>query len=147
MDPKSSTADRSPFGVRASAGSLRAGADGADGAALGVEGAVVLAHQWTVEGVLAAPVSNGAQALHLAVALCVLNDVYREASVSDLRVEGVAVEADGGFDASWASTGIHYQIEVDSPEDESTIERLLRRVEDAAEIPRAIAAGAKVQRR
>ena len=59
--------DLSPFGVRATAGTLRAS-----------EG-VVLHHAWTEEGVMAGPVANGAQLLHLSVALCVLNDTYREA--------------------------------------------------------------------
>lgn len=131
-------AELSSFGVRASAGSLRADADA---------GAVVLPHAWTPEGVVAAPVSNGAQTLHLSVALCVLNDVYREAGASGIAVRGVAVEADGGFDDAWASTGIDYRVEVDSATDEATLARLLTQVEAVAEIPRALGAGAKVQRR
>ncbi|WGL53361.1 OsmC family protein [Nocardioides sp. BP30] len=131
-------AELSAFGVRAGAGSLRADADA---------GAVVLPHSWTPQGVLAAPVTNGAQALHLAVALCVLNDVYREAAASGIEIGGVAVEADGAFDDAWASTGIHYRVEVDTAADEATLVRLLTQVEHVAEIPRALGAGAKVQRR
>ena len=47
---------------------------------------------------MAAPAANGAQLLHLSVALCVLNDTYREASRLGIEIDGVAVEADGGFD-------------------------------------------------
>jgi hypothetical protein len=54
--------DLSPFGVRASAVTLR------DAAGLALD------HTWTAGGVAATPVTNGAQALHLSVALCVLND-------------------------------------------------------------------------
>jgi hypothetical protein len=124
----------SPFGVTASAGSLRAG-----------EG-VVLRHAWTPEGVVAGPVENGGQALHLAVALCVLNDVYREAAALDVPVLGVAVHADGGFDEGWASTGIDYRVRVDTPADEETLATLLDRVEQVAEIPRVLRAGAEVRR-
>ncbi len=81
--------DLSPFGVRASAGTLRAAED-AD--------SVVLRHVWTEEGVVAGPAANGAQVLHLSVALCVLNDTYREAERLGVEVRGVAVEVDGGFD-------------------------------------------------
>ncbi|HYO20305.1 MAG TPA: hypothetical protein VES02_16750 [Dermatophilaceae bacterium] len=56
----------SPLGVSATAGTLRASAG------------VVLHHEWTEEGVVASPAVNGAQVLHLSVALCVLNDTYRE---------------------------------------------------------------------
>ena len=131
-------AELSSFGVRAGAGSLRTAAD---------EGAVVLPHAWTSEGVVATPVTNGAQALHLAVALCVLNDVYREARAADVPVEGVAVEADGGFDEAWASTGIDYRIELDSLADQTALTDLLTQVDRVAEIPRALRAGAEVRRR
>ena len=46
----------SVFGVRATAGTLRA------------QEGVVLEHSWTDEGVVAGPTANGAQVLHLSVA-------------------------------------------------------------------------------
>ena len=67
----------SPLGVSATAGTLRASAG------------VVLHHQWTEEGVVASPVVNGAQVLHLSVALCVLNDTYREVSRGFTNSEGM----------------------------------------------------------
>jgi uncharacterized OsmC-like protein len=127
--------DLSPFGVRASAGSLR----DADG--------VVLTHAWTEHGVGAAPVTNGAQVLHLSVALCVLNDTYREAQRLGVAVEGVAVEADGGFDDEWHSTGITYAVTVDSQASAEDVARLQSVVDEVAEIPRAIRGGAPVTRR
>jgi len=128
----------SPFGVRASAGTLRAVAG---------EGAVVLPHGWTDEGVVAAPAANGAQVLHLAVAMCVLNDIYREAQRLQVPVDGVAVTADGGFDDAWSSTGITYDISLDTSAPAETVQLLLEVVEEVAEIPRAIRAGADVRRR
>ena len=90
--------------------------------------------------------ANGAQVLHLSVALCVLNDIYREAARLGIDLAGVVVEADGGFDDDWCSTGIVYAVELESPASEEEQARLLRVVDDIAEIPRAIRAGAAVTR-
>jgi hypothetical protein len=127
--------DLSPFGVRATAGSLRESVG------------VVLQHSWTDEGVVADPVMNGAQVLHLSVALCVLNDTYREAERLGLEIDGVAVEADGGFDEQWRSTGIVYTVTLDSQASTDDLTGLMTVVDDVAEIPRAVRAGAPVQRR
>ena len=127
-------ADLSPFGVRVASGSLREG----DG--------VVLPHAWTEAGVLAAPVTNGAQALHLSIALCVLNDTYREAERLAVPIAGVAVTADGAFDDVWTSTGITYDITVDTTAEERDLGLLLEVVDEVAEIPRVLRAGADVRR-
>jgi hypothetical protein len=127
--------DLSPFGVRATAGSLRESVG------------VVLQHSWTDEGVVADPVTNGAQVLHLSVALCILNDTYREAERLGLEIDGVAVEADGGFDDQWSSTGIVYSVTLDSQASMDDLTGLMAVVDDVAEIPRAVRAGAPVQRR
>ena len=124
----------SPFGVRATAGSLRA------------SHGVVLDHVWTAEGVVAAPAANGAHLLHLAVALCVLNDTYREAERLGLALDGVAVEADGGFDEDWHSTGVQYSLTLDSRAGAEDVARLVSVVEDIAEIPRALRTGVPVTR-
>ena len=125
----------SPLGVRAGAGSLR----GSDG--------VVLHHTWTEEGVVAAPAANGGQLLHLSVALCVLNDTYREAERLGIDLDGVAVEADGGFDDTWRSTGIEYSVTLDSRASADDLARLAAMVDEVAEIPRAIRHGGPVTRR
>ena len=127
-------ADPTPVGVRAASGTLREG-----------EG-VVLPHAWTEEGVLAGPATNGAQLLHLAVALCVLNDTYREAQRLDVPVAGVRVTTDGGFDDVWTSTGITYDIAVDTTAPAETLGLLLEVVDEVAEIPRVLRAGADVRR-
>jgi len=125
----------SPFGVRATAGTLRA-----------AEG-IVLQHAWTDEGVVAGPASNGAQVLHLSVALCVPNDTYREAARLGIEVHGVAVEADGGFNSEWSSSGIWHAVTLDSPATAEELAHLTMVVDEVAEIPRLIRAGARVTRR
>jgi hypothetical protein len=127
--------DLSPFGVRAGAGSLRPS-----------EG-VALDHPWTTDGVVAAPATNGAQLLHLSVALCILNDTYREAKQLGVAVHGVEVHADGGFDDDWRSTGIVYELTIDSPAPGEQVRELADRVDEVAEVPKALRHGAQVTRR
>ena len=124
----------SAFGVRATSGTLRA-----------TEG-VVLQHSWTTEGVVAGPTTNGAQMLHLSVALCILNDTYREAARLGIALAGVAVEADGSFDDEWRSTGMEYSVILDARAAAEDLARLQAVVDEVAEIPRAIRAGASVTR-
>ncbi len=123
------------FGVHAGAGRLRP-----------TKG-LVLEHAWTAEGVVAGPATNGAQVLHLSVALCILNDTFREADRMGIEVRGVAVTADGHFDGEWRSTGIEYAVTIDSPASDEEVARLVAAVDEVAEIPKAIRAGAPVARR
>jgi hypothetical protein len=125
----------SPLGVSATAGSMRESSG------------VLLRHQWTEAGVVASAASNGAQVLHLSVALCVLNDTYREADRLGIVVDGIVVDADGGFDDDWRSTGIQYSVTLDSPAPPEMLARLAAVVDEVAEVPRAIRAGAPVGRR
>lgn len=124
----------SPFGVTASAGSLRG------------ETGVVLPHVWTPQGVVAEPAANGAHLLHLAIALCILNDTFREAERLGVAIDGVRVTADGGFDPEWRSTGVTYELTVDSTASPEDVSRLVEAVDDVAEIPKALRAGATVRR-
>jgi hypothetical protein len=104
-------------------------------------------HRWTPEGVTVDATFTGAHLLHLAVAGCVLNDVYREAQRLGVPVDGVRVRASGGFNTqSWQSTGIKYVIELDSPASAARLKDLLRTVDAVAEIPKAIGLGATVER-
>jgi uncharacterized OsmC-like protein len=125
------------FGVVVGAGSFRSDSGHA----------VRFPHQWTSEGVTVETDFTGAHLLHLAAAGCVLNDVYREAGQLGIRIEGVRVTASGSFDTqTWTSTGIAYQVELRSPASPEELARLLNRVDEVAEIPRAIRAGATVVR-
>ncbi len=104
-------------------------------------------HRWTDEGVTVEAPFTGAHLLHLAAAGCVLNDVYREAEALGVVVDGVRVHARGGFDTgTWASTGIEYAVELDSPSGSDGVARLLDVVDRVAEIPRALRSGTRVGR-
>lgn len=108
---------------------------------------VTFSHQWTAEGVTVEADFTGAHLLHLAAAGCLLNDTYREAAAAGIVIDGVRVRAWGGFDTDvWASTGIEYAVEIRSDAPATVISRLLERVDEVAEIPRAIRHGAGVQR-
>lgn len=125
------------YGVTAAAGSL----------APAEEPVARFPHRWTSDGVSVTTEFTGAHLLHLAAAGCVLNDVYREAERLAILVDGVRVEASGGYDHdSWQSTGIEYSVEVATPAPREELQRLLERVDAVAEIPRAIRAGAPVRR-
>ena len=109
--------------------------------------AVRFPHRWTSEGVTVEADFTGAHLLHLAAAGCVLNDIYREATELGIELHGVRVHAVGDFDTdTWASTGISYSVQVSSPATPDELAHLLDVVDDVAEIPRAIRAGATVQR-
>jgi uncharacterized OsmC-like protein len=109
--------------------------------------AVRFPHRWTDGGVTVEADFTGGHVLHLAVASCVLNDVYREAATLGIDVKGVRVTAAGGFDtATWRSTGIDYSVEVSSEAPADRLDHLLSMVDQVAEIPQAIRAGAPVQR-
>jgi uncharacterized OsmC-like protein len=109
--------------------------------------AVRFPHRWTPEGVTVEADFTGAHLLHLAAAGCVLNDIYREAAARGVELDGVRVTAAGGFDTgTWRSTGISYRVEVNSDAPAGDAARLLEAVDEVAEIPRAIRAGATVWR-
>jgi hypothetical protein len=111
------------------------------------EGGVRLRHAWTSGGVGVRTDFTGAHLLHLAVAGCVLNDTYREAAVLNIEIAGVRVSASGGFDKrTWQSTGIQYVLEIDSPASSRDVEQLRLRVEQVAEIPKALRLGCQVVR-
>ena len=125
------------FAVAASAGTLRA--DDASG--------WTVPHQWTSEGVVVEGEGNGAAVLHLSVALCVLNDVFREGETLGIPIGGVRVRAGGAFDTeSWVSQGIVYTVDVDSTATAEEVAKVLTLVDEVAEIPRVLRAGTTVER-
>jgi len=100
-------------------------------------------HRWTEGGVSVRGAFTGAHLLHVAVGGCVLNDVYREADDVGLDVLGVRVAVWGGFAPdTWASTGITYHVDVDAAADDAEVAALLHRVQEVAEIPKALTHGA-----
>ena len=104
-------------------------------------------HVWSDGGVFVQTAPNGAGVLHVAVALCVLNDLYREGETLGVPVRGVRVAARGEFDEeTWVSTGISYAVEVDSTAPADDVAALVARVDEVAEIPRVLRAGMTVER-
>lgn len=104
-------------------------------------------HRWTTEGVAVQTEFTGAHLLHLSAAACILNDLYREAAAADIALVGVRVAATGDFDRiTWQSTGIVYQVDLESPSTDTELAALVERVDEVAGIPRALALGASVTR-
>ncbi|OIJ63920.1 OsmC family protein [Streptomyces mangrovisoli] len=129
------------FEVVAQAGSFRTEAEG------DAEYVLRWPHRWTSGGVEVRSAFTGGHVLNLAVAACVLNDLYREAAARGLELRGVRVRAEGGFDtATWRSTGITYGVEVDGDAPEAVVTALIATVGEVAEIPRALRQGAEVTR-
>jgi uncharacterized OsmC-like protein len=125
------------FKVVVSAGTLRST----------VDTVVVFPHRWTPTGVTVEADFTGAHLLHVAAAGCVLNDLYREALPLGVVLDGVRVRASGEFDAqTWQSTGIRYSVEIRTDGSPDDVARLLDIVDEVAEIPRVIRAGAGVRR-
>ena len=104
-------------------------------------------HPWTDGGIGVDADGTGAHLLLVSVGVCVLNDVYREAQPG-IQVDGVRVQVSGDFDAeTWSATAVTYEVEIDSPDDEATVSRLLERVDAVAEVPRLLAGEVTVSRR
>lgn len=108
--------------------------------------AVPFAHRWTDEGVTVEAAFTGAHMLHVAVAGCVLNDLYREARGLGIELDGVRVTASGEYDADWAIDAIAYRVELDTTATPAAVEELLAAVDSVAEVPRAVRRGGPVMR-
>jgi uncharacterized OsmC-like protein len=82
---------------------------------------------------------NGGELLHLAVAGCVSNDLFREARVRGLRLTRVAVTARGEFGGSPpVSGGVGYSVEVWGDAPEVALRELVALVDSIAEIPNTL---------
>jgi organic hydroperoxide reductase OsmC/OhrA len=91
---------------------------------------------------------SGGQLLHLAVAGCVSNDLFREAAKRGITLTRVVVTADGGYDGyggqAATSTGIAYSVEVTGQASESELVALVTHVDVIAEIPNSLRQGTPV---
>ena len=122
------------FPVAVSAGSLRSS-----------EG-VTMPHAWTDDGVTIEAPFTGAHLLHVAVAGCVLNDLYREADRAGLAINGVRVTASGTFTPEWTSGAIEYSVALDTQLSDEQMDELISAVDEVAEIPHALRSGITVTR-
>ena len=88
---------------------------------------------------------NGGQLLHLAVAGCVSNDLFREAGARNIELTRVVVRADGEYDGDPAvSTGISYAVDVEGRASEEALRSLVKHVDEIAEIPNSLRRGTTV---
>ena len=88
---------------------------------------------------------NGGQLLHLAVAGCLSNDLFREAAKRGITLTRVVVTADGDYGGQPAtSTGISYSVEVAGQAAEADLLALVNHVDVIAEIPNSLRQGTPV---
>ncbi|MDQ3672417.1 MAG: OsmC family protein [Actinomycetota bacterium] len=88
---------------------------------------------------------NGGQLLYLAVAGCISNDLFREASRFGVILDSVRVVVQGDFSGDPAvSEAITYDVEVSGSGD---LDALVREVDRIAEIPNTLREGAPVSLR
>lgn len=89
---------------------------------------------------------TGGHVLHLAVAGCVSNDLFREAKARGIHLTRVKVTAAGGFVGDpCRSTGVTYDVEVEGEASVGELDRLVADVESLAEIPSVLRHGAVVR--
>ncbi len=89
---------------------------------------------------------TGGHLLHLAVAGCIYNDLFREAATQGITLTEVEVRADGAFHGDpCVTTGIGYTIHVQGEAPKSALEALVAHVERIAEVPSAIRLGGDVR--
>lgn len=89
---------------------------------------------------------TGGHLLHLAVAGCVYNDLFREGAKRGITIARASVSADGSFRGEpCASTGIGYRLRVEGDASEAELRSLVAHVEAIAEVPSAIRLGADVR--
>ncbi len=89
---------------------------------------------------------NGGELLHLAVAGCVSNDLFREARAAGITLRRVRVTARGALGGSPpVSSGIEYEVEVEGDAEPSRLEGLVAHVDAIAEVPNSLRRGTPVR--
>jgi putative redox protein len=118
-----------------------------DGAvtALGSAGPFTLSIDRSIESGGGGRGFSGGQLLHLAVAACVSNDLFREATSRGITLARVVVRVDGGYEGDPAvSTGITYGVECEGDASREDLHALVRHVDEIAEIPNSLRDGTAV---
>jgi putative redox protein len=88
---------------------------------------------------------NGGQLLYLAVAGCISNDLFRDASAAGIELSRVRVKVSGDFVGEPAvSEEIRYEVEVSGEAPEEELRTLIDRVDEIAEIPNSLRQGTRV---
>lgn len=118
---------------------------GAAVTALGSAGPFTLTIDRPIEGGGGGLGFSGGQLLHLAVAGCISNDLFREASRLGITLSRVQVVVDGDFDGDPAvSSGIRYRVDVDGDRPRVELDDLVGLVDRIAEIPNSLRRGTAV---
>lgn len=128
-------------------GSFRVEVRNVDGAttALGSAGPFTVVVDRPVEAGGGGKGFNGGQLLHLAVAGCISNDLFREAQARGIVLRRVVVTVDGDFAGSPAvSRGIAYDVHVEGDASAADLDALVRHVDEIAEIPNSLRRGTPV---
>lgn len=114
--------------------------------AIGTSGPFSLVVDRPVEGGGGGKGFNGGQLLHLAVAGCISNDLFREARTRGIALRRVVVTVDGDFAGSPAvSAGIGYEVHVEGDASEAQLAELVQYVDEIAEIPNSLRRGTAVR--
>ena len=88
---------------------------------------------------------NGGQLLNLAVAGCVSNDLFREASKRGIAIREVRVRVTSDYVGDPAvSTPIEYEVEIEGDAEPDVLQRLVRETDGIAEIPNSLRRGTDV---
>jgi putative redox protein len=91
---------------------------------------------------------NGGQLLYLAVAGCISNDLFREASAEGITLSRVRVKVRGDFSGDPAvSEEIEYDVEIDGDASANRLKALVEKVDRIAEIPNSLRGGTPVSLR
>lgn len=91
---------------------------------------------------------NGGELLHLAVAGCVSNDLFREAARLGFSLTRVVVRVEGDFAGDPAiSSGIVYEVDIEGNASDDELDDLVRLVDKVAEIPNSLRQGTAVSLR
>lgn len=89
---------------------------------------------------------NGGQLLNLAVAGCISNDLFREATRRAIRLDRVRVTADADYTGDPAvSTPIEVTVELSGDAAPAALAELVSQVDTIAEIPNSLRRGTEVR--
>ena len=113
--------------------------------AIGSAGALTLVVDRPVEAGGGGKGFNGGQLLNLAVAGCISNDLFREATKRGIALRRVAVRVSSDYVGDPAvSSPIEYEVEVDGDASPHELDELVAHVDRIAEIPNSLRRGTEV---
>jgi putative redox protein len=89
---------------------------------------------------------SGGELLHLAVAACISNDLFREADGRGIELDRVKILVDGDFGGEpTVSQGITYEVELTGQATDTELHSLVEYVDSIAEIPNSLRLGTNVR--